>query len=125
MPNRDKGSNERRGLASADEETRERVAKKGGEASHGGRGSSSSDKKSGRSTAASTSGSRGGSSGGSSGGRSSSGSSSGGAHYDPDVDRCRDDQGQFTECADDEKGGGRSGTSGNSGKSSGGSRSRD
>ena len=29
-------SNENRGLASADEETREKVARKGGEASHGG-----------------------------------------------------------------------------------------
>ncbi len=34
MPDRDKGSNERRGLASADEKTRERVAREGGEAPH-------------------------------------------------------------------------------------------
>lgn len=41
MPSNDNTSN--RGLASADEETRERVARAGGEASHGGgRGSSDS-----------------------------------------------------------------------------------
>jgi hypothetical protein len=33
-------SNENRGLASADEETKDRVARAGGEASHGGGGSS-------------------------------------------------------------------------------------
>ena len=87
MPDRARGSNERRGLAPADEETKERVARKGGEASHGGRSSSGSSE-------------RGGSKG------------SAGAHYDPEVDRCRDEQGQFTEC-DDEKGG-RSGSSGGS-----------
>lgn|SRR5690606_13565641 len=70
MTDREKGSNERRGMASADEETRERVARKGGEASHGGH---SSDEKGGRSSGGSkersgSSGSRGGSSGDSSSG---------------------------------------------------------
>jgi len=38
------GESHGRGLASASQETRERVAKMGGEASHGGRGSSKSEK---------------------------------------------------------------------------------
>lgn len=38
MPDKKKGSNERRGLASASEETKERVARKGGEAPHEKRG---------------------------------------------------------------------------------------
>lgn len=79
---------------------------KGGEASHGGCDSSSSGssgKKSGRSTSASASGSPDSSSSGGSGVRSASGSSSGGAHYDPEIDRCREKKGQFTECADERR----------------------
>jgi len=38
-----KGDNSKRGLASADKETRERVARAGGEASHGGTSGNSSE----------------------------------------------------------------------------------
>lgn len=127
MTDRKTGSNERRGLASADEETKERVARAGGEASHGGRGGSSSSK---GSSEGGSSSSRSSSSGGSQGG--SSGGSSKGSEYDKDVDRCRDDQGRFTEC-DDDKGGSSGGSkstslTGSKGSSSSGSsssRSRD
>jgi hypothetical protein len=43
--NNEKGSDDNRGLASADEETRERVAKKGGEAPHEKRGLQAADEK--------------------------------------------------------------------------------
>lgn len=102
MADRDKGSNERRGLASADEETKKRVARAGGEASHGGRGGSSSSK---GSHEGGSSGSRSSTSGGSHGG--SSGSSSRGSEHDTSAtsaDPCRDEHGRFTECDDDDKG---------------------
>ena len=99
MADRDKGSNERRGLASADEETKKRVARAGGEASHGGRGGSSSSK---GSHEGGSSGSRSSTSGGSHGG--SSGSSSRGGEHDTSADPCRDEHGRFTECDDDDKG---------------------
>lgn len=43
VQNKNNDKNENRGLASADEETRERVAKKGGEATHEKRGLQAAD----------------------------------------------------------------------------------
>ena len=117
MADRDDNTKSNRGFASMDKETRERIARKGGEASH-----KNDDTKS------SSSGSHGGSHGGSSGGRGgSSGSSSGG---NSDSGPCRDESGRFTECDDDSgkdsnkgRGGSKSGHSGGSHSTSSGSSS--
>jgi hypothetical protein len=87
----DRNSNQ--GFASMDKETRERIARKGGEESHKndpGRSGSSRGSSSGREGRSSSNGRREG------GGQ--------GIWYDEDAGQCRDDSGQFVECPDEIRG---------------------
>lgn len=92
MADRDDDTGSRRGFASMDRETRERIARKGGEASHRNDSGRSSEGGS-RSESGSE---RGGSSGGrESGGREGEGQ---GIRYDEEAGQCRDGSGRFVEC---------------------------
>ncbi len=89
MADRDDDSSSNRGFAAMDRETRERIARKGGEESH--------KNDPGRSPGRGREGSPGRGDEGSSG-RGSPGGGRGGVWYDEDAGQCRDESGFFVEC---------------------------
>jgi hypothetical protein len=85
---------EKRGLQAASEEIKERVAKAGGQAPHEKRGLQAASEET-RERVAKAGGSASG------GGQSGSG---GEGHYDSSLGRCRNDRGRFTKCSTEESG---------------------